>query len=132
MKGSNPFTYIESLSSSKRHLLRDTENNELAERSYVAFLTNRNFSLFPDTLGDANTMNRLGHLPNRLQYDYYFYSLRPRKRFSGKWAKTIENTDLNAIMERFQCGYRRAVEIMQLLTPEELKLVHLALEKGGK
>lgn len=132
MKGTNPFTYIESLSSSKRHLLRGTENDELAERSYASFLTNRNFSLFSDALGDANTMNRLSHLPNRLQYDYYFFNLRSRKRFSGKWAKPIQNNDLDAVLERFQCGHRKALEILRILTPEELKSVHVAVEKGGK
>lgn len=132
MKGANPFTYIESLSSSKRHLLRNTDNDEAAEKSYVAFLTNRNFSFFPDTLGDANIMNRLWQLPGRLQYDYYFHSLRPRKRFTGKWAKTIKNTDIEAVMECFQYGYRRAVETLRILTPSQLKDVHAALGKGGK
>jgi hypothetical protein len=124
----NPFVFIESVSSSKRHLMTDEEE----ERAYVPFLTNRNLSYFPDTIGDANRMNQLGHVPKRLQYDYYFYALRPRKRFAGKWAKPAKSVDLEAIRERYQCNYSRANEMLSLLTPQQLEAIHAALEKGGK
>ena len=132
MEKVNPFIYIESISSSKHHIMKGTENDILAEKGYLPFLTNRNLSYFPDTLGDANVMNRLGQLDNRMQYDYYFHTLRPRRRFSGKWGKAVKTTDLDAICERFNCSYRKAMDILPILSPAEFQRIHAALEKGGK
>lgn len=132
MEKTNPFTYIESITSSKRHMMKVTENDELAEKGYLPFITNRNLSYFPDTLGDANIINRFSHLSNRMQYDYYFYSLRPKRRFSGKWGKVNKTDDIAAICERFKCSYKKALEILLILSPSELQNVYSAIEKGGK
>lgn len=132
MEKVNPFTYVESVTNSKHHMMKGTENDDLAEKGYLPFITNRNLSYFPDTLGDANIMNRLSQLPNRMQYDYYFHSLRPKRRFSGKWGKAAKTDDIDAICECFKCSYKKALEILLILSQDELQQVHLALEKGGK
>ena len=77
-------------------------------------------------------MNQLGQLPKRLQYDYYFHALRSRKRFTGKWSKPAKSVDVEAIRERFNCNYKRACEMYELMNADQLEALHESLEKGGK
>ncbi len=68
---SNPFDYTNSITYTKKNLIRDTENPELAEKQYNAFLTNRGLSYFPDTIMYANDMNMRPELDSLLQYEYF-------------------------------------------------------------
>ena len=96
----NPFDIINSISHTKKNLLIGTENDELAEKDYPAFLVNKGMSYFPDTILYANEVNRLAHLDNLLQYSYLLNSIRPVKRFA-KWAKKSDSVDLDAIKEYY-------------------------------
>jgi hypothetical protein len=87
---SNPFDYTNSITYTKKNLIRDTENPELAEKQYNAFLTNRGLSYFPDTIMYANDMNMRPELDGLLQYEYLLNSIRKNKRFS-KWAKASKD-----------------------------------------
>ena len=63
---SNPFDYVNSINSSKKpNLMRDSENDALAEKGYNAYLVNKALSCFPDTLLHANLMNQYHQLENR-------------------------------------------------------------------
>ena len=44
----NPFDYVNSVSSSKKDMMRDTENDELAEKDYNPFIVNRALSYHQD------------------------------------------------------------------------------------
>ena len=70
-----PFDFVNSINHKKNNMMRDTENDELAESSYVPFLTNRQLSYFPDTLFYANQMNILHNADNKLQYEYLLNSI---------------------------------------------------------
>jgi len=128
----SPFLYVEDINTIKRNLMRRSENDVLAEKSYVPFMTNRAFSYHTDTIGYANVMNRyadvLTHLP---QYEYYLYAVRPRKRFGPKWAKPEVAADLDVIKEFFSVGFRRAQSIRRVLTSEQMSQLHTLLMKGG-
>ena len=54
---SSPFDYVNSINVTKTNMMRNTENDELAEKGYEPFLTNRSLSYFEDTIGMANEMN---------------------------------------------------------------------------
>ena len=83
---SNPFDYVTSITYGKNDMMTGSENDELAEAGYNAYLTNKSLSYFPDTLFYANEMNVMNHTDKRLQYSYLLNSIRPKKRFS-KWVK---------------------------------------------
>ena len=81
-----PFDYVNSINFTKKNLMKNTANDELAEKGYAPFLTNKSLSYFTDTILYANEMNRYHFLDKKLQYEFYLNSLRKKKRFA-KWAK---------------------------------------------
>ena len=46
----NPFDYVNSINDIKKNLMVGTENDELAEKDYNAFLVNKSLSYFIDTI----------------------------------------------------------------------------------
>ena len=45
----SPFDYVKSINAGK-NIMRGTDNDSLMERDYNAFIVNRNYSLFADTV----------------------------------------------------------------------------------
>lgn len=130
MSKTNPFDYITSVSQTKKNLIRDSENAELAEKQYNAFLTNRGLSYFPDTIMYANDMNMHSHLDNLLQYEYLFHSVRKGKRFS-KWAKADKQQNIVDLSEYYGCSLNKAKEIANVLTEEQYLEIKKKLDQGG-
>ncbi len=97
-----------------------SENDELAEKEYVPFLTNKALSYHTETLLYSNEMNRYAFLPNKLQYEYLLHSVRPGKRFS-KWAKKEDMDSILLIARYYQCNLQRAQEYMSVLKPGDLE-----------
>ena len=126
----NPFTYVNAINISKQDLIRKSENPALAEKDYSPFLVNRAFSYYVDTVLYANEMNRVNHIDSILQNDYYLNSIRSAKRFS-KWAKPIENSDVESIQEYYRVNYNRALEISKVLTKEQIDHIKTRIIKGG-
>lgn len=127
---SNPFDYINSVSHTKKDMMRGTDNDDLAEKDYKPFLANRSLSFHADSISYANEMNRMGHLDNLLQYDFYMTALRSRKRFS-KWLKPEESENVDAIQQAYKCNLKKAIDASKILTAEQLKIVKKSLETGG-
>ena len=78
----------------KNNLLKDG----YSEKDYPNFLVNKGMSLYADTILHANEINRRPWIDNKLAYDYYLNSIRPRKRYS-KWFKKTKNEDLELLKE---------------------------------
>ena len=110
-----------------KNALCDEEHDE---KGYVPFLVNRGLSYFPDTIMQANEMNRHGSLRKRMQFDFLRHSIRSRKRFS-KWFKAEEADNLASIKERYGCSDAKAKEIMRVLTPEQIANIVRSTHKGG-
>ena len=128
---SNPFVYVDSVSYSKKNLMRGTANDELAEKGYKPFLTNRSFSYHQDSILYANEMNIRSQLDAKLQYEYLLNSLRKRKRYS-KWKKQNPDESVEMIMEYYGYGRSKAEEALRVLTDAQLAMIEVALDKGGK
>jgi hypothetical protein len=126
-----PFVYVESVSSTKKNLMRGSANDELAEKGYDAFKTNRSLSYHHDSILYANEMNMRSHLNNKPQYEYLLNSLRKRKRFA-KWAKQSPDASVEMIMEYYGYGRSKAEETLRVLTDKQLAMIEVALDKGGK
>jgi len=124
-----PFDFVNSINSTKKNMMKGTENDALAEKSYSAWLTNRSLSYFPDTIHAANMMNCNHHLDNKLQYSFLINIIRPSKRFA-KWVKKEKDDDLEAVAEYF--GYNRsaAKAALEILSSEHIKIIKKKLQKG--
>jgi Bacteriophage clamp loader A subunit len=120
--------YLNAINHSKSPLM-DTED-ESVEKGYVPFLVNRCLSYFPDTILQANEMNRYGSIRKKMQFDFLTHSIRARKRFS-KWMKIGEEENLSAVKERYGCSDIKAKEILRVLTTEQIESVRLSVQKGG-
>jgi hypothetical protein len=126
-----PFDYINSINYSKKNLMRNSDNDELAESGYVPFLTNRSLSYFTDTLFYANEVNQFHHTDHKLQYEYLLNSVRPKKRFA-KWVKTMDSNDLEMVKLYYNYSTKKALQAIAILTPSELDHITRKVTRGIK
>lgn len=126
----SPFDYVNAINFTKKDLMTDTENDELAEKGYQAFLTNRALSQFPDTILYANEMNIHNHLDNKLQFHYLINTIRPKKRFS-KWAKRQDSDDFEAVKEYYKYNNTKTEQALALLSPDQIRTIKKRLNTGG-
>lgn len=126
----NPFDFVTSINSSKKNLMKGTENDKLAEKTYNAFITNKALSYFPDTIQLANMMNVNHGLDNKLQYSFLINIVRPSKRFS-KWVKKDKDSDLELVMTYYGYNRQKAKAAIKLLSPDQMKTIKNKLDKGG-
>lgn len=126
---SNPFEYLNSINTNKNNLMRGSENDELAEKQYNAFLVNRGLSYFQDTVALANEMNLRADLDNKPQYEFLLNLVRPRKRFS-KWHKKDQDDKVDIIIQYYNCSQRKALETLKVLTDEQFSQIRETVLKG--
>ena len=126
----NPFDYLNTINVTKKNMMRGSENDELAEKEYNAFIVNRGLSLFQDTIALANEMNIHHDADNNLQYEFLINIVRPRKRFS-KWYKKEEDGDLEAVKEYYGYSNEKAIQALTVLTRDNIITIKEKLEKGG-
>lgn len=130
MKDLNPFDFMNAASFTKADVIKDSENPDITEKQYNAYIVNRGFTNFEDTILHANEMNQRHELFPAAQFDYYRAVLRKRKRFS-KWPKADKNNDLDAIQEVYQCNRTVAKQYLKVLNKEQLQHIHDRLVTGG-
>ena len=123
----NPFEFINSISYKKNNLLKDG----YSAKDYPSFLVNKGLSLYADTILHANEINRRPWIDNKLAYDYYLNSIRPRKRYS-KWFKKTKNEDLELLKEYYKCSESKALEYLNILSETQLEKLRKRLTKGNK
>jgi len=121
-KTMNPFDYINAISYTKKNLVHNTGNDDLAESTYNPFLTNKGLSYYPDTILYANEMNTKSQLDHTPQFDYLINSIRPKKRFS-KWHKKTTDDELMMLQQYYQCSYSKAEQALKALTKEQLDII---------
>lgn len=105
--------------------------NEYTKSDYVPFLINRGMSFYPDTILHANTMNEYSHLDKDLQYKYYVYSVRKKKRFA-KWISSSKPSEkVKIISEYYKISLKKAKSIVDLISKEDLIKMKEFLDPGG-
>lgn len=117
---SKPFDYINAINFTKEDMMTGTGNDELAEKGYVPFITNKSLSQFPDTILYANEMNIHHHLDSKLQFDYFLHAVRKKKRFT-KWAKKSAEDAIDVIREYYGYSYQKAQETAEILSEDQIK-----------
>ena len=124
---SDPFDYVKSILQSKKQLIVD----DLTEKEYQPFLTNRALSQHKDCVLYANEMNRRHHLDKKLQNDFLLNTLRSMKRPFAKWAKAEKNDDLECVKLALGLSNAKAREALRLLSKEQIQQLKEETYKGG-
>jgi hypothetical protein len=122
----NPFEYLNSINYSKEDIMVD----DIAEKAYNPFMTNRSLSYFQDTVFFANEMNRYHHLDKRLQFSFLINIIRKRKRFS-KWIKPELDSDVDVVKEYYGYSNEKARQALTLLSPSQIEELRKKVSKGG-
>jgi hypothetical protein len=122
----NPFEYLNSINYSKEDIMVD----DIAEKAYNPFMTNRSLSYFQDTVFFANEMNRYHHLDKKLQFSFLINIIRKRKRFS-KWIKSELDSDVDVVKEYYGYSNEKARQALTLLSPSQIEELRKKVSKGG-
>lgn len=123
--------WIPSITEKKGYLFERGKEEEI-ERKYPSFMINRALSQYEDTVLLANEVNRMSaSLDPKLQYDF-LYHLVPKKRRFSKWAKAQKSDTINMIVEAYNISVRKAEEISDLLSEDDIENLRTYLYKGGK
>jgi Bacteriophage clamp loader A subunit len=113
----NVFDIMKDLSYDKKGIIDESNEGE-----YIPFLTNKYFSFFPDTIYYANEMNMAQSLDNKLQHDYYLFSLRKNKRYY-KWPKKDNQEIIQAVQKYYGYSVAKAKEVLSILNNEQVELI---------
>lgn len=124
----NVFDFVKAINS-HNNIVEESSNPDYLIGEYIPFLINKNYSLYIDTIIYANDMNLNSSVDKRMQFDYFFNSIRPYKRFS-KWPKPKNNEYINIISDYFKVNKRKATEICKILTTNQLEEIKEKLVKG--
>jgi hypothetical protein len=122
----NPFDFIKSINQHEYSI------DQLTENEYNPFITNRNFSLFPDTILYANLMNLNSHIDKKMQYDYYYNSIQKKNRFK-KWPKkkNVSSENIELIQEIYKYNVNKAKQVLSALTESQIEMIKEKQKKGG-
>jgi hypothetical protein len=123
----SPFDYVNQILQGKKNLIVD----EITEKDYSPFLTNRSLSYHMDCLMFANEMNTRHFLDKKLQNDFLLNTIRSRKRPFAKWAKSEKSEDIECIKHCFNVSDSKALEISRLLSKEQIQVLKQKIETGG-
>ena len=76
-------------------------------------------------------MNKNSHLPNKMKYDFFINSVKPRKRFSP-WTRKDSIDYLDVVKEYYGYNDDKALQALRILTKNQLDKITYLLRKGGK
>ena len=123
-----PFDFVNQILQGKQRLIVD----DLTEKEYVPFLTNRSLSYHKDCILFANEMNTRHHVDAKMQNDFLLNTVRSRKRPFTKWAKSEKSEDIECIKIIFGYSNSKAREALRLLSDEQIQELKTNTDIGGK
>ena len=119
--------WLNSINFNKNNLI---EEDSEAISSYPPYIVNRCLSGHLDTVLFANEMNRYSNLDKDMQYSFFLYTLRKRKRFSP-WLKKEQVEDLDLVKKNYGYSDEKARIAVSLLTNTQLEYIRNKHEQGG-
>lgn len=125
----NFFDFLNSINTTKINLIDEDPENE---KIYNSFMINRSLSNFIDTIMYANEMNKYSSLPKHIQYDFFLYGVKKRKRFSKFHKKDASSDDVELIMKAYDYSTARAESTLKMLSQEQLIELREYYSTGGK
>ena len=101
------------------------------EENYVPFLVNKIMASFQDTVLYANDMDKNADLSKQMQYDYYYYGVRKRNRFSP-WVNEIIDPDIEIIQNYYDYSLTKAQEVLRIISDSKLDMIRKLMTQGGR
>lgn len=96
-----------------------TVNKELP-KEYNAYMMNKAFANFPDTIFIANEINKYSYLPDEMQWRFYKNLVLKKKRFS-KWFKSLEEKEpIELLAKMFNCSVKEMRKNIHVIPKEKL------------
>ena len=123
----NPFDYVKEILQGKKQLIVD----DLTEKDYSPFLTNRSLSYHKDCIMFANEMNRRHHTDKKLQNDFLLNTVRSQKRPFAKWVKSEKSDNIECIKTIYGFSDTKAREALSLLSKEQIQELKEQTRIGG-
>ena len=123
----SPFDYVKEILQGKKQLIID----ELTEKEYSPFLTNRSLSYHKDCIMFANEMNRRHHADKKLQNDFLLNTVRSQKRPFAKWVKSEKSDNIECIKTIYGFSDTKAREALSLLSKEQIQELKEQTRIGG-
>jgi len=107
-----PFNVINDINAGK-----EPKNPE----KFSPWLTNRFFSMFPDTLFFAQMMNMNFNLDEKYQLEFLINTVRPSKRWQ-KWLKREQESSNHELIQNwYGYGDQKTKEALKVLTKEQIE-----------
>ena len=119
--------WLNSINFTKENLIEDPDMIS----SYPPYIINRCLSGHLDTVLFANEMNRYSNLDKDMQYSFYLYTLRKKKRFSP-WLKKEQVDDLDLVKKHYGYSNEKAKVALSLLTKSQIESLRHKYDMGGK
>ena len=119
--------WLNSINFTKENLIEDPDMIS----SYPPYIINRCLSGHLDTVLFANEMNKHSNLDKDMQYSFFLYTLRKRKRFSP-WLKKEQIDDLDLVKKHYGYSNEKAKVAVTLLTKTQLETIRNKHDMGGK
>ena len=120
--------WLNSINFNKNNLI---EEDPETISSYPPYIVNRCLSGHLDTVLFANEMNKYSNLDKDMQYSFFLYTLRKRKRFSP-WLKKEQIDDLDLVKKHYGYSNEKAKVAVSLLTKTQLEYIRNKHDMGGK
>jgi hypothetical protein len=106
--------------------------DNIQEFKYNQWRTNSSLSNFPDTIMDANIMNMVYHLSDKLHYHYLYLSVRKKNRYGKK--KTDEDKklekqllaemeEIRLIQDYYKYNIAKAKTARKILSKDQLNFI---------
>jgi len=118
--------WLNSINFTKENLIEDPD----AISSYPPYIINRCLSGHLDTVLFANEMNKYSNLDKDMQYSFFLYTLRKRKRFSP-WLKKEQVDDLDLVKKHYGYSNEKAKVAVSLLTKTQIENIRNKHDMGG-
>ena len=119
--------WLNSINFTKENLIEDPDMIS----SYPPYIINRCLSGHLDTVLFANEMNKYSNIDKDMQYTFFLYTLRKRKRFSP-WLKKEQIEDLDLVKKHYGYSNEKAKVAVSLLTKTQLETIRNKHDMGGK
>ena len=120
--------WLNSINLTKEDLL---ERDPTAKKTYQPYIINRCLSGHLDCILFVNEMNKYHFLDKDLQYTFYLNTVRKRKRFSP-WLRKDKIDDLDCVKKYYGYSNEKALQVLKILSNEQIHFIKQRLEIGGK
>lgn len=117
----NVFDYVKSINTKENYLGDDLGN-------YSSYIINKAISGYEDCLRYVKEMNSCPLIPDKFQYDFYYYAIPKKKRYAEWYKKDLKS--IENVVKFYNVSEKKALEFLKILNDEQLKHIEKSLTYG--